>query len=165
MQGSVYIETSVASYLTSRPSRDLVVAANQQLTLEWWNGHRHRFDLYVSEIILQEAGRGDQAAASKRLLALDGIEVLALNEQAREFARQFIERRLVPPTALEDAFHVAVATAQGMDFLLTWNCRHIANAEVMERLRKYCSEAGYGLPTLCTPNQLMGDYRHGRPDC
>ena len=157
MKRKVYIETSVASYLTARPSRDLVVAAHQQLTAEWWAKHRRRFDVYISEIVLREAAKGDESAATKRLAELDGMEVLTLDDDARLLARLFVERGLIPKKALEDALHVAVATAQGMDFLLTWNCRHIANAEVVERLEAVCLALGYRMPTLCTPEQLMGD--------
>ena len=151
------IETSVASYLTARPSRDLVVAAHQELTAAWWATHRQRFDLYISEIVLREAARGDAAAAAKRLAELDKIDVLTLDDGSRVLARLFVERGLIPAKAVEDAFHVAVATSQGMDFLLTWNCRHIANAEVIERLEGVCLELGYQMPILCTPEQLMGD--------
>lgn len=157
MKRKVYIETSVASYLTARPSRDLVVAAHQELTAEWWANHRERFELYISEIVLREAARGDESAAAKRLAELEGIDVLTLDDCARALARLFVERGLIPKKALEDAFHVAVATAQGMDFLLTWNCRHIANAEIVGRLEAACLELGYRMPTLCTPEQLMGD--------
>ena len=157
MKRKVYIETSVASYLTARPSRDLVVAAHQELTAEWWANHRERFEVYISEIVLREAARGDESAVAKRLAELEGIDVLTLDDGARALARLFVERGLIPKQALEDAFHVAVATAQGMDFLLTWNCRHIANAEIVERLEAACLELGYRMPTLCTPEQLMGD--------
>ena len=157
MKRKVYLETTIASYLTARPSRDLVVAAHQELTIEWWANHRQRFDLYISEFVLREAAKGDESAAARRLAELKGIEVLDLDDGARELARVFVERRLIPEKAVEDAFHVAVATAQGMDFLLTWNCRHIANAEVVERLEAVCLELGYLIPTLCTPEQLMGD--------
>jgi hypothetical protein len=153
----VYIETTVASYLTARPSRDIVVAAHQELTIEWWTTHRQRFDLYISDIVLREAAMGDEAAAAKRLAELGGIDVLSLDDSAREIASVFLRRRLIPENAIDDALHVAVATAQGMDFLLTWNCRHIANAEVVQRLEAVCLELGYQMPILCTPEQLMGD--------
>jgi PIN domain len=153
----VYLETTVVSYLTARQSRDLVVAAHQELTIEWWTNHRQRFDLYISAIVLREAARGDESVATKRLAELDGIDVLALDESARELARLFVELRLIPEKAVEDALHIAVATTQGMDFLLTWNCRHIANAEIIERLEAVCMGLGYRMPTLCTPEQLMGD--------
>jgi len=135
----------------------LVVAAHQELTVEWWANHRMRFDLYISDIVLREAAKGDAYAASKRLAELSGIDVLSLDDNARELARAFMERRLIPEKAVEDAFHVAIATSQGMDFLLTWNCRYSANAEVVERLEAVCSEMGYRMPILCTPEQLMGD--------
>jgi hypothetical protein len=157
LKRKVYVETTIASYLTARPSRDLVVAAHQELTIEWWTNHRQRFDLYISDIVLREAVRGDELAATKRLAELDGIDVLTLDDGARELAHLFVERRLIPEKAVEDAFHIAVATSQGMDFLLTWNCRHIANAEVIEQLEAVCLELGYRMPTLCTPEQLMGD--------
>lgn len=157
MKRRVYIETTVASSLTARPSRDIVVAAHQELTIEWWSRHRKRFDLYISDIVLREAALGDEAAAAKRLAELDGIDVLALDDRAREIADVFLTRNLIPKKAIDDALHVAVATAQGMDFLLTWSCRHIANAEVVERLEAVCLELGYRMPVLCTPEQLMGD--------
>lgn len=157
MKRRVYVETTVVSYLTARTSRDLVVAAHQELTIEWWTRHRQRFDLYVSEIVLREAARGDELAAANRLSELDGIGVLALDERARQLAHLFVERKLIPEKAVEDAFHVAIATAQGMNFLLTWNCRHIANAEVVERLVAVCLELGYRMPAVCTPEQLMGE--------
>jgi hypothetical protein len=133
------------------------VAAHQELTIEWWAKHRQRFDLYISDIMLREAARGDALAASKRLAELAGIDVLGLDVVAREIADLFLKRRLMPEKAIDDALHVAVATAQGMDFLVTWNCRHIANAEVVERLEAVCLELGYRMPVLCTPEQLMGD--------
>jgi hypothetical protein len=157
MMRRVYVETTIASYLTARPSRDLVVAAHQELTIEWWTGHRHRFDLYVSDLVLRESSRGDEAAAAKRLSELRGIPVLTVDESARDLARIFLERGLIPAKAVEDAFHVAIATTQGMDFLLTWNCRHIANAEIVDRLEAVCLELGFQIPTLCTPEQLMGE--------
>lgn len=100
---------------------------------------------------------GDQSAAAKRFAELDGIDVLTLDDEARALARIFVDRGSIPRKALEDAFHIAVATSQGMDFLMTWNCKHIANAEVVGRLDAVCLELGYRMPTLCTPEQLMGD--------
>jgi hypothetical protein len=157
MKRRVYVETTIVSYLTARPSRDLIVAAHQELTTEWWTIHRARFDLYISDLVLIESARGDRDTAAKRLLEMRGIPVLSVDEPARELARKFLERKLIPPKAVEDALHVAIATTQGMDFLLTWNCRHIANAEVMDRLGAVCLELGFQMPTLCTPEQLMGE--------
>ena len=157
MKRKVYIETSVASYLTARPSRDLVVAAHQELTLEWWENHRGRFDIFISELVMREASRGDPSAAAKRRAVLAGIPLLPSSEAAENLARSLLERRIVPENAIEDASHVAIATSQGMEFLLTWNCRHIANAEVVEKLEVACRQLGFVMPGLCTPEQLMGD--------
>lgn len=157
MKRRVYIETTVASYLTARRNRDLIVAAHQELTVDWWTNHRRRFDIYVSDIVLREAARGDESAAAKRLAQLEGLAVLAVDDRAGDLARLFVKRGLIPAKAIEDALHVAVATCNGMEFLLTWNCRHIANAEVVQRLEAVSLELGYRLPVLCTPEQLMGD--------
>ena len=153
----VYLETTIASYLTARASRDLVVAAHQELTAEWWNQHRHRFNLFVSGLVLEEAGGGDPEMAARRLVELRGIPVLGSDEGARELAKRFLDSRLIPRKTVGDALHVALATVHGMDYLLTWNCRHIANAEIVRGLARLCEAAGYELPTLCTPEQLMGD--------
>jgi hypothetical protein len=150
------LETTIASYLTARRSRNLIVAGHQELTIEWWRQHRQRFEVFISDLVLQEAARGDRKAASKRLAEMAGVKVLAMNEEARQLAREFIERRLIPEKAVDDAFHVAIATAQGMDFLLTLNCRHIANAENITPLQAACKDLGYEMPTLCAPEQLMG---------
>ena len=157
MKPRVYVETSVASYLTARRSRDLVVAAQQELTIEWWTHHRSRFDLFISEIVLDEAARGDVAAASMRLAELQGIDLLRVDDDARALAERFVSRGLIPARVADDALHIAVATTQGMDFLVTWNCKHIANAQVAERLRRLCRDLGFQMPALCTPQQLMGD--------
>ena len=157
MKQRVYIETSVASYLTARPSRDLVVAAHQEITRDWWLNYRHNFQLYVSEITLGEAARGDKAAAARRLAELRDIEIVRLSNDARALARSFIDKRIIPVRAFDDALHVALATTQEVEFLLTWNCRHIANAEITVRLKQACTLWGYEMPILCTPEQLMGE--------
>jgi len=127
--------------------------------MEWWTRHRPRFEVFVSDLVLLEASRGDRVAASKRLAELAGISVLQTNEEARELARKFVNRWLFPKKAVEDAFHVAIATVQGMDFLLSWNCWHIANAEFAEQLRSICEQLGYKMPILCTPEQFMDTKR------
>jgi len=153
----VYIETTIISYLTARPSRDLVVAAHQELTVEWCNRRRHQFSLFVSRLVVDEASAGDSEMASRRLAELLDIPILASNEEARELAKRFLDSRLIPMKAIDDASHVALAAMHGMDYLLTWNCRHIANAEIVRGLAEVCEMAGYALPMLCTPEQLMGD--------
>jgi hypothetical protein len=157
MKPKVYLETTIPSYLTSRPSRDLRVAAHQQATHDWWNDQRLRFSLFVSPRVLAEAGSGDDAAAVRRLTQLEGIPVLAFTPEARLLVTRFLGVGLIPERCLEDAAHVAIATVHGMDYLLTWNCRHIVNAEIMKRLDAVAAAAGYALPVLCTPEQLMGE--------
>jgi hypothetical protein len=157
MKPKVYLETTIPSYLTSRPSRDLLVAAHQQLTSDWWNDHRDRFSLFISERVLREAGSGDASAAARRLAELAGVPQLEFTPEALDLAKRFLAEGAIPAKSPEDAIHVAIATVNGMDYLLTWNCRHIVNAETMKRLVKIAEDAGYSLPVLCTPEQLMGD--------
>jgi len=157
MKPKVYLETTIPSYLAARTSRDLVVAAHQELTSEWWNQHRHRFSLFISVLVLEEVAAGDPVTAARRLADLDGIAVLELTAEAKVLAKHFLAKGLIPAKAVDDAFHISIATVQGMDYLLTWNCRHIANAEIMGRLANVAEDLGYELPALCTPEQLMGD--------
>jgi len=153
----VYLETSIISYLVARPSRDIVTAAHQQITLEWWTLHRKEFDLFVSELVIREAEAGDPDAAQRRMEVLAGIRSLVLTEDARSLAHALIAGGALPEKAAADALHVAVATVQGAEYLLTWNCQHIANARVRVRIDRVCRERGLAPPVLCTPEELMGD--------
>ena len=154
MKPRVYLETTIVSYLTALPSRDLVLAAHQQLTSEWWQ-IRQRFDLFVSEAVLQEAAGGDPSAAARRCAALRGIPVLGLTEGAANLVRDLVAARAVPAKAVVDAVHIAVAAVNGMDFLLTWNCAHIANAATRAIIDRVCRIAGVAPPVICTPEELM----------
>lgn len=154
---TVYLETSVVSYLTNRPSRDVVVAGHQAVTRDWWELRRADFTLYVSEPVLDEAGAGDPNAAAKRLAALSGIDVLDVTDEAIEFAAQLLRLGVIPEKAAIDALHVAIACANGVHYLLTWNCKHIANAERFEAIAVACLENGYKPPIICTPEELLGD--------
>jgi hypothetical protein len=154
MANKVYIETSVISYLTSFPSRDVVVAAHQQITHAWWAG-RGDFALYVSEAVLAEAGGGDPVAASRRLAALADVSVLAISVEVESLAMRFVEVGALPRKAFVDAVHVAAAAIHGMDFLLTWNCTHIANAQIRGRLESLCRSLGLRPPMICTPEELQ----------
>lgn len=151
------METSVLSYLTARSSRDLVAAARQRITAEWWERHAGRFALHVSEIVIREASMGDSAAAAARLAAISGAPVLAASVRAERLASDLLAERALPAKALDDAAHIAVATVHGMDFLLTWNFRHIANAERREAVVGVCRAAGYVPPVICTPEELGED--------
>lgn len=149
----VYLETSVISYLTALPSRDLIVAAHQQITHEWWSG-RYRFDILISDAVLEEIARGDDAAAARRLEAVQGLAILSATSPAQVLARGFLQAAAMPRKAAIDAVHVAIAATHGADFLVTWNCAHIANAAVREKIDAVCRAAGFRPPVICTPLEL-----------
>ena len=153
MNTRVYVETSVVSYLSAQPSRDLVLAAHQQVTRDWWS-RRSRFELFVSDAVLAECGRGDPEAAARRLKAIEGISVLRATPAAESLAKQFLLSSAISSRAVIDAAHVAIATTQGMDFLVTWNCTHIANATIREKIEDVCLLAGFRPPVICTPLEL-----------
>lgn len=155
MLPSAYIETSVISYLTGRQSRDAIAAAHQQLTRDWWDRRRARFEIYVSELVVQEASRGDAVAARARLEAIAGYPVLRVNADAQRLADGILTRAVLPSKAAADALHIALAAVTGMNFLVTWNCTHIANGFVLQKVNALCRDAGYEPPVVCTPQELM----------
>ncbi len=152
----VYLETSVVSYLAALPSRDVVIAGNQQVTRDWW-ARRNRFELFVSDAVLEEARRGDGDAARRRLGFLDGVPVLAIHPDAERLAGSFLSAAALPSKAAIDAVHVGLAAVHGMDFLVTWNCTHIANAIIRPQLEVLCWRAGYRPPVICTPFELLDE--------
>lgn len=153
----IYLETTVISYLTARPSRNLRVVAHQEITADWWTRRRMRFELYVSRLVIDEASAGDAEAAARRLATLKGIPRLELTEPVSILAARLVAEAAIPREAIEDALHVAVATAHGMDYLLTWNCRHIANAAMRNRIADVCAGSGFEAPVICTPEELLED--------
>lgn len=156
MSETVYIETSILGYLTARPSRDIVVAANIEVTREWWETRRSEFHLYSSQAVVKETSQGDTAIAFQRLELLRNLSLLDLNPSVLDLAEQFLERSNLPAKADVDAVHIAAATVHGMDYLLTWNCKHIANAQIQRKLAEISLGFGYELPILCTPYELLG---------
>ncbi|MCP4136664.1 MAG: type II toxin-antitoxin system VapC family toxin [bacterium] len=158
MKKSVYIETSVISYYTARTSRDLVTAGRQQITQEWWEDIRLQFDSYISVLVLREAGSGDEVEAEKRLRAISEMPVLKLNDEAENLANELIGRGKIPKECPEDALHIALAAVHGMDFLLTWNFKHINNAQIKSGVIKIVQNIGYECPVLCSPEELEGDF-------
>ena len=152
---TVYVETSIVSYLTSRPSRDLIIAAHQAVTGEWWRTAPERFVLVASELVFAEAAAGDANAARARLTALEAVSRLDATEEAAALTRRLMELGAFPRKAAVDAAHVGIATTNRVDFLLTWNFRHMANAAVRSRIERACRKAGYEPPVICTPNELM----------
>jgi predicted nucleic acid-binding protein len=156
MKRKVYIETSVISYLTARPSKTILGAAHQQITLAWWET-RSQYDLVVSESVLRECGAGDPNAAKKRLTVLSDVPLILLTEQALDIANSLIAKGIIPDKAAEDALHIAIATVNGVDYLLTWNCRHIANPEIQRGIAAHLEDIGLSLPFICTPEELLGE--------
>ncbi len=150
MKPTVYIETTIPSLLTAWPNRDLEIAAQQVATREWWEKRRGTFELYVSADVLDEAERGDAEAAKLRLAALAECKVLSATKEAQLLTKRILATGLIPPRAATDAAHIALAAAHRIDFLLTWNCRHIHNAVIERRLAGICQAMGFSLPVLCT---------------
>ncbi len=157
MKRSVYLETSIVSYYTARPSRDLVIAAWQEVTHEIWPMLQTDFDRYISALVIQEASRGDKEAAEKRMNALSEIPVLELTDQARELAKSLITSGAIPTTTKEDALHITVASLNGMEFLLTWNFGHINNAFKKSGIIRVIEDHGLVPPEICSPEELIGD--------
>ena len=156
MSETVYIETSIIGYLTARMSNNLILMANVETTREWWDARRDQFELYISQTVLDEAARGDAEIATRRLETLSGFPLLEVNEAVQDLSTQFLTKSNLPPKAADDAIHIAIATIYGLDYLLTWNCKHIANAQIQKKLVQISFDAGYELPTICTPYELMG---------
>jgi hypothetical protein len=155
MKPKVYLETTIISYLTARPSRDLIVAANQQMTQDWWQMRRPSFELFVSEAVVKEASGGDDSAARQRLETIEDLSLLTLTADAVMLAETLVREVPLPEKAITDAVHVAVAATNGMDYLLTWNCTHLANALLRGRIEDVCRQQGYEPPVICTPQELM----------
>jgi predicted nucleic acid-binding protein len=162
MKPKIYLETTIPSLLTARPSRDLVIAADQQVTRDWWK-KRHKYDLVISTLVLDEISEGDSHAATARRNALVECRILTMDEAAVQLAEAIMRTGLIPAKAYNDALHVAVAARHGIDFLLTWNCRHLANAAISERVRLSCRKAGYEPPEICTPHNLMAESPYEKP--
>ena len=154
---TVYVETSVISYLASLPSRDLRVAAWQQITTQWWEQEKSKYELFISELVLAEAAAGDPSAAQKRIDKLDGIPYLNVSDEAKALAARLIADGGMPAHAEADALHVATASVHAIDYLLTWNCRHIDNATTKPVVRSICAVAGYVCPEICTPLELLSE--------
>ena len=155
MKPKIYIETSIPSYLTAKPSSDVRVTANREVTLEWWEVRRSDFELYISEFVIVEISRGDPEAAKLRLEAITDISELEATEEVRVLGKALILEGPIPPKAEIDAYHIAIAAVNGMDYLLTWNCTHIANAVMRAKIEMVCRRYGYEPPVICTPQELM----------
>ncbi len=158
---SVYIETSIISYLTARPARDLLAAAWQNATNRWWERQRPKFELFTSQLVYDEAAEGHTEAAQHRLHALADIPHLSMPDPVGDLGTALLKEGALPEKATGDALHVAVSAYHGVDYLLTWNCRHIDNAEMKPLMRSVCTVHGYTCPEICTPLELMGEDDEG----
>lgn len=153
---SVYLETSFISYLVARPSRDVIVAGHQQTTQEWWDNRRSDFTCSVSQVVIDEASVGDASEVAKRLAIISGLPSVDVTEDAETLTQAIMAAGILPRHAFPDAAHVAVCAVHKIDYLLTWNCKHLANAQLARRIAVVCEKLAYKMPTICTPEELMG---------
>ncbi len=154
---TLYLETSVPSYYTARPSTDLVVLTHQHLTREWWENRLDSYEVYVSEVVYDEIQRGDAEAARRRVASIESFPMLDVTDETESLAMHYINELPLPESALADALHLAVTSINGLDYLVTWNCRHIARGSVKRKLPQLNTAQGLSSPTICTPEELLYD--------
>jgi predicted nucleic acid-binding protein len=154
---TVYVESSIISYLRQKPSADILNAARQLLTARWWTSERAAYELVISQYVLDEISAGNSASAAERLLAVDGIPVLPPAFEIPQIAEVIMARATLPPKAQVDALHIAAVAHHRIDYLLTWNCTHIANARILPKIFSALRDMDLPLPIICTPEELLGD--------
>ncbi len=157
MKPKLYLEGPIPSYYVARPSRDIVVAAQQQQTRDWWDYRHGLFDIYVSEIVLEEIDEGEKAMARQRLDLVKPFPMLSITNDVVNLARALVDEGPLPKKAARDAAHIALAAVHKIDFLLTWNCRHIANPTMLRRIAFVCDRREVTAPVICTPHELLTD--------
>lgn len=162
MKPRVYVETSVVSYLTGRLSRDVMVLGNQVATRDWWRDASQQFELVASPLVIDEASFGDPNASRDRLAVLESLAIIRPSEESEVLADELTDSHALPAKATQDAVHIAIAVVNGVEYLATWNFRHIANPANASRIDQVCRDAGYRPTTICTPRQLM-EIRHEEP--
>jgi predicted nucleic acid-binding protein len=155
MKESIYLETTVVSYYTSKPSRDIIVLAHQEITRQWWPMAMERYNVFISEIVVEEASFGDTEAAKRRLMELKDFPHLELSDKIEEITQVYMDRLDIPEKSFRDAAHLAVASVHNIDYLVTWNCAHLANGEIIKKLMKINKSFGIDTPIICTPEELM----------
>jgi len=156
MKPTVYLETTIIGYLAMRPSRDLIVASNQQLTRDWWDNHRHNYEPVISRFVIEECASGDPEAAQERSEFMKSLSMLQETGEVEPLAKAIIKGINLPLKAVVDAYHISAAAVNGIEYLLTWNFTHIANPALRFRIERICRDAGYEPPAICTPQELMG---------
>lgn len=155
MKPRLYLETTIPSYLVARPSRDARIAADQATTRQWWDLHRNDFEIFVSAVVVREVSRGDVEIAALRIEKINSLPVLAPTPASEAITERLLLDQIVPTVAADDAAHIALAAAHHMDFLLTWNCKHINNRFAVRRIERVCATAGFACPVIATPEELM----------
>ena len=154
---TVYIETSIVSYLRQKPSTQVITATRQLLTHQWWNDQRQNYELVVSQYVIDEASGGDPTRAAERLESLDGIPLLPDAAEIPQNAREIMISGVLPTNAQVDALHIAAVAHHRIQYLLTWNCKHIANAKILPRIHDVLTRMGIPIPIICTPEEMLGN--------
>jgi predicted nucleic acid-binding protein len=157
MKPKLYIETTIPSYLVSAPSRDVIIAGHQQTTKLWWESRKELFDIFISQLVIDEVSAGNPEQARLRLEAIRVFPQLEIVDEAVQLAAELVKAGVFPQKASTDAAHIAVTAVHGVEYLMTWNCRHIANATIFQSVREICLQQGYAFPTICTPEELLGE--------
>jgi len=152
---SAYIETTIVGHLAGRIHPDPLVATRQQATRDWWRDEAGRYEVFISQVVLEECSQGDPSAAAERLEVVKDIDLLEASDEVDDLADALISKKAVPASEPRDAFHIAIAAVNGVNYLLTWNCTHIANATLRSRIEKVCRDAGFEPPIICTPEELV----------
>ena len=155
LMDALYLETSIFGYLASRTSSDLITAGNQRLTMDWWEKHRQSFELFVSQAVIAECSAGDSDAANERLVFLADLPILDITDESRTLAQRLLSGVPLPPKGDVDALHIALAAINGMDYLLTWNCKHIANPSLRRMIDEVLLATDVSPPIICTPQELI----------
>ena len=155
MKPKLYLESTIPSYLVARPSRDVILAGQQKITQDWWHTRLNDFEIFISDTVTQEVAVGDSVMAAQRLALIKPFILLAANDEVIELAEALVHGGPLPEKAVRDAVHIAVAAVHRLHFLLTWNCKHIANAQMFGRMREICTAHGFECPVICTPRELM----------
>ena len=154
MAKTVYLETSVISYVAAKPSRDLLVAGHQQASIAWWDQERTHYDVVISQLVIDESSAGNADAASKRLSFLRDLELIEITADVLALAHKLVKKKAIPAKANADALHVAVCAVHEVDYLLTWNCKHINNPHMRRQIDNVCFDEGFIPPVICTPEEL-----------
>lgn len=154
MMTRIYIETSVISFLTARQSKDVVLAGHQASTHIFWS-RKKDFELFISDMVIQECEKGDADCAQSRIQAITGLPVLSVDKEVEHLASELINKGAIPKKSLEDAVHIAVASVSAIDFIVTWNFKHINNPFMKQQIRNVIVNQGYAMPEICSPDELL----------